>query len=94
MHSRGTDPPQPFFNRLGCSRNFGQWASAFGGGTKQEGRGKAAYNALMEDVRLLRIGPELAEALRAGSGPLRQRYGALVAAEDLPLVRNIWNRRC
>ncbi len=48
-----------------------------------------AYNALMEGVRLLPIGPELAEALRAGSGPLRQRYGALVAAEDLPLVRDV-----
>ena len=50
---------------------------------------KAAYNALMEDVRLLPIGPELAGALRAGSEPLRQRYGALVAAEDLPIVRDV-----
>jgi hypothetical protein len=40
-------------------------------------------------VRPLPIGPELAEALRAGSEPLRQRYGALVAAEDLPLVRDV-----
>jgi hypothetical protein len=43
----------------------------------------------MEDVRLLPIGPELAGALRAGSEPLRQRYGALVAAEDLPIVRDV-----
>ncbi len=50
---------------------------------------KAAYNALMEDVRLLPIRPELAGALRAGSGPLRQRYGALVAAEDSPIVRDV-----
>jgi len=50
---------------------------------------KAAYNALMEDVRLLPIGPELAGGLRAGSEPLRQRYGALVAAEDLPIVRDV-----
>ncbi len=40
MHSRGTDPPQPFFNRLGCSRNFGQRASDFEGGTKQERTGE------------------------------------------------------
>ncbi len=53
------------------------------------GRVKVAYNALMEDVRLLPIGPELAEALRAGSEPLRQRYGARVAAEDLPIVRDV-----
>jgi hypothetical protein len=31
----------------------------------------------------------LAGALRAGSGPLRQRYGALVAAEDSPIVRDV-----
>jgi hypothetical protein len=43
----------------------------------------------MEDVRLLPIGPELAEALRAGSEPLRQRYGARLAAEDLPIVRDV-----
>ena len=43
----------------------------------------------METVRLLPIGPELAGVLRAGSGPLRQRYGALVAAEDSPIVREV-----
>ena len=53
------------------------------------GRVKVTYNALMEDVRLLPIGPELAEALRAGSEPLRKRYGARVAAEDLPTVRDV-----
>ena len=43
----------------------------------------------MGDVRLLPIGPDLAKALRAGSEPLQQRYGALVAAEDLPIVRDV-----
>ena len=73
----------------GGSKKFGQRASDFGGGTKQEPTGKAAYNALMEGVGLLPIGLELAEALRAGSGPLRQRYGAFVAVEDLPDVRDV-----
>jgi hypothetical protein len=40
-------------------------------------------------VRLLPIGSELAKALRTGSVPLRQRYGARLAAEDLPIVRDV-----
>ena len=43
----------------------------------------------MVDVRLLPIGPDLAEALRADSEHLRRRYGASVAAEDVAVLRDV-----
>lgn len=40
-------------------------------------------------IRLLPIEADLAERLREGPERLRQRYGASVAAEDAPLVRDV-----